>query len=638
MVQIILLALALLVSPAFAGETQSLDPVLVTASKIETKLDRVSSSYTLITSDEIERKNPQTVADLLRETTGVQVVRTGPPGGATTLFIRGLDGKNTLVILDGVIINDAMDPGRAFDWNTLDPTSIERIEIVRGPQTVAWGTNAAAAVIQIFTKRGKGPFQGQVNVEGGAYRTQKFGARANGKTESGFAYSVGASMFSVEGPSSADEALGNTEKDGERTATLSTAVSKDFTESDALELTSRYQQAAIDLDESGGAPSSSSGDDPNYTLKKTQWDSGLKFRHRFSKSATLEVLGAFSKNVHSTRDGLDNYDSSIQRTFYNSSRNTFGLQQSFGLAEFGTVLVGAQSETERGIAEETGFFGGADTTTRARVSTVGAFVQTHGDFGLVFTDLGGRVDRNDRYGSSTTYRAGMGFGEFPTGTIVKGTLGTAFLAPSLYQFANPTYGNPNLKPERSFGWDAGFEQRLLGGGDRGARLKLGSTYYENRVREKLSSDPTTFKSINLGRVNTKGIETFFTAASEFNSPVLSFAEAKLEHHYAIAKDPSTGKDLARRPRHKWSLDVGTTWFAKLEVGVTTLFVGERYDLTSSTKFTEPYTTFDFRAAYRLKDDLRLTLRCENAFDERYQEAVGYGTMGRAIYAGLAKDL
>lgn len=269
----------------FAAQ-EEVQEVTVTATRIEAPVNEVSSSVTIITANDIEKKQQYSVAEVLRGLPSIDVVNSGGPGRTTSVFIRGAKSEHTLVLIDGIEAGDAMSTGRSFDFSTLQADNIERIEIIRGPQGTLYGSDAIGGVINIITKKGKGSPGGFVSAEAGSFNTFEARAGLSGGTPA-FNYSLGISRLDTDGFSVANEKDGNTEDDGYANTTLSARLGGRPVEDLDIDLTLRYIDADTDLDACGGAGC----DDLDYTSNSKQFLGGVHARLSLLDDAWVQRLG-----------------------------------------------------------------------------------------------------------------------------------------------------------------------------------------------------------------------------------------------------------------------------------------------------------------------------------------------------------
>ena len=603
--------------------------IVVTATKTEQPQAEIGSSTTIITAEDLKRTGKETVLEALRNVPGLDVVQTGGAGRTSNIFIRGAKSEHTLVMIDGVEMNDPVSPGRSYDFAHLTVDNIERIEIVRGPQSTLYGSDAIGGVIHIITKKGKGKPKFFISGEGGTYNTFREAAGLSGGTE-WINFSLGISRFDTKGFSASHEKYGNTERDGYGNTSFSARIGLTPMENFEINFVARYSDARTDLDGKGGK----GGDDPNYTSNSKQ----LFFRTH----ATLRLFNGrweqkmgFSLSNHD-RDYQNDIDSQHPydslKSFYDGQMLKIDWQHNLYLHKTNTLTIGVEYEQEKGESEYSweSAWGPGKSVFPEKTSHITGFYLQDGIklWESFFVTLGMRVDDHSRFGSATTYRIAPAY-IFETGTKVKATYGTGFKAPSLYQLYAPAtawgpIGNENLKPERSKGWDAGIEQYLLAD-----RLIMGATYFRNDFEDLIEFDWMR-GYINIARAETKGMEIFVSTLP------LGDLTIRGSYTYTETKDKETGEKLLRRPKHKGNLSLNYRFLEKGNVNLGVIYVGERDDWYpySNRVEAEAYTLINLAASYDITGNVQFFCRMDNLFDRDYEEITGYGTAGRSFYGGL----
>jgi len=602
-----------------------LEEIVVTASRIEEPEKEVASSITVITKKEIENKKAKTVLEVLRGVPGLDVVQTGGPGRITSIFIRGAESEHTLFMIDGVEMNDPMEPGRSYDPSSLTVDNIERIEVLRGPQSTLYGSDAIGGVINIITKKGEGKPKFFLSGEGGTYDTYKGAAGLSGGTK-WINYSLGISYFDTEGFSAAHEKYGNTEDDGHENTSFSARLG--FTPSEYLEIDfiGRYIDSKTDIDQGGGT----GNDDPNYV-----YDSEQLFFRTQSKLLLFDGLWeqklGFSLTDHN-RESRDDPDPLHPWSYWDSYDGRMwkvDWQHNLYLHKTNTLTLGIEYEEEEGKSESAwGLFPEESADTKS------GYIQDKIALGeSFFATLGIRVDDHDRFGSETTYRIAPAYLFKKTGTKIKATYGTGFKAPSLYQLYAPAtargpIGNENLEPEESEGWDVGVEQYLFKD-----RLTLGATYFRNDFEDLIDFDWAK-GYVNIDEARTEGVEIFASVR-----PIEDLT-IRASYTYTDTEDETTGERLLRRPLDKGSLNFNYLFLKKGNVNVDVLYVGERDDrywdpitFTPMNVTTDDYVVVNLTGSFDVSEHFQVFGRIENLFDKEYEEVWGYGTADLSFFGG-----
>jgi vitamin B12 transporter len=612
--------------------------ITVTATRLETPEREVASSVTVITGEDLRRMQKTSVLDAVRNLAELSIIQNGGEGGAASVSVRGANSEHTLVLLDGVELNDPINPSRSYDLAHLSLNQVERIEIIRGPQSVLFGSNAMGGVINIITRRGQGRPEITASTTAGSYGTIRGDYGISGSSGPG-SYSLGASFVRAEGISAAAGRYpGNSEPDGYRNLSFAGNLGFDLGERAQIDLSMRTIRAETEIDNFGGPY----GDDSNSSQKYTTLSLRGRFRSLSPSSRweqTLTVSGVRSKRTLLNPVDPSHPDESEEGT-YQSSLLKIDWQNNFFLRPTHTITAGLEVDEEEGRSDYVsespwGIFESRFPSVRARA--VGLYIQDRWTWkNRFFVTLGGRNDWNSRAGSALTFRIAPAYLIAKTGTKIKATLGTGFKSPSLYQLFAPgtawgPVGNPNLEPERSTGWDAGIEQYFFKG-----RLEAGVSWFENSFRDLVDFD-YALGYINIGQASTRGLEASL-GLRPVEGPGFTASYTRL-----IARDQTTGEELLRRPRHRFSADLRNTFFARLDVALSVHVVGRRLDTDFSTL---PYETVTLPAyalvnavlSARIGPSFEVYVRLDNILDTSYQAVWGYGAPGFAFNSGFRLSL
>ncbi len=614
-----------------APEALEVDPerIVVTATRILTPEREVASSITVIDRQEIERKQRRFVVDLLREAPGVDVVQSGGPGQPSQVFLRGAKPEHTLVLIDGIEANDPFSPGRTFNFAGLTTDNIERIEIIRGPQSTLYGSDAMGGVVNIITRRGVGPPSGFVTGEAGSRDTYRTAVGLRG-AQGAFDYSLSLSHYTTRGISAADASLpGNTKRDGYENTTLSSLLGWTPNDAFSLDLILRYSDGEGELDQFGGP----FGDDPNYFFRDKAFFGRLQGTLVTPDGRWEQKLGvSFTDYDRRFRDDPDPMrPMTMLRSKYKGRILKLAWQSDFYLSDVHTITFGLETEEESGRSRihsesELGPFTSVIPEQKARTNS--AYLQDSINIGdTFFATVGARIDDHEEFGSETTYRIAPAYLIEETGTKLKGSWGTGFKAPTLFQLFSE-FGDPDLDPERSKGWDVGVEQHLAGD-----RLMVGATYFHNTFDDLIDFNPATSTYFNIDRARTRGVE--LTGAVRATDD-LSF---RATYTRQDTEDRNTGESLLRRPEDQVSFDVNYTLRRKTNLNLNVVYVGRREDMDFNVFPAErvdlsSYMLVNLAAVHDVSDRFQLFGRIENVLDKDYQEVFGFGTPGRGFFGGV----
>lgn len=608
--------------------------IVVTATRLETPEKKVGSSLTVITGEELARSHKAFVLEALEDVLGLSTLRNGGPGATSSVSIRGAGSEHTLFLLDGLELNDPINPSRSYDLAHLSISHVERIEILRGPQGLLYGSDALGGVVNIITRAGRGKPRLTLASSVGTYQTftSDLGLSGSGRKTD---YSFSLFHERTAGISAASSAYpGNVEKDGYRNLSLAARFGYAPRPAQSLTLTVKAVEARTELDNFGGP----GGDDPNSrqdygTLLVRGQYRGLAAGGRWERALSVSWLGARREN----RNPVDEaHPLDRDEGLYRSDIFKLDWQNNFFLHPAHTLTAGCELEQESGRSDyvsESAWGAVESRFPSVRAASAGVYLLDRWESGeRFFVTAGVRTDRHSRAGTAVTFRVAPAYLVAATGTKLKASFGTGFKSPSLYQLFAPEtswgpVGNPALRPERASGWDAGLEQSFMK-----ERFTFGLTWFENDFRDLVDFDYAT-GYINIGRAGTRGLEAW--AKTRLGGGVL------LEASYTrlTARDEASGMDLLRRPRDKFSADFGARLAGRFDLTVTSLYVGRRLDRDFSAY---PYPTVELPGYVLLGAVLstpvgqrfELFARIDNILGARYEQVWGYGAPGFSLTTGV----
>ncbi len=612
--------------------------VTVTATRLETPLKEIACSITVITREDMERTKKTTVLEVLQEIIGLSVIQNGPSGGAGSLFLRGGNSEHTLILMDGVELNDPISPSRSLDLAHLTLDNIERIEILRGPQSTLYGSDALSGVVNIITQKGHGAPELSFSSLGGSYGTLFNQANIRGSSQK-IHYSLAAASLQSNGFSSAGSNYeGNKEKDGYRNLSLSGRIGVRFTDYLDLDFIFRAKETKTDIDNFGGA----FGDDPNNVQKYNSFFlkgevRTLLINSRWEQKLTFSLVD-YDRNHQNPADPGHPFDS--EEGFFKSRIFKVDWQNNLFLHEANTLTLGFEHQQERGQSEyhSEGIWGPFSSIFPLKnASTTAVYFQDQARLDdRLFATAGARLDVHNQFGTSMTVRLAPAYFIKKTQTRLKATYGTGFKSPSLYQLYAPEtligpIGNKNLKPEKSRGWDAGIEQHFFRG-----KVLFGATYFQNNYKDLIQFDFVRGYS-NIGRAESKGAEIFFEVQPHKNI-IIKAAYTRTE-----ARDKDSGTSLVRRPKDKFSTRLDYRLTKKGHIHLSFLHIGERWDTDfSSWPYADvilpEYTLLNAAFSYDVIQTVQIFVRLDNILDTEYEMVKGYGTPGFSFYGGINLSL
>lgn len=608
-------------TPAPAG-VLVLDPIVLTANRTPTPAREVGSAVSIIEREELESRQARVVSDVLRSVPGAAVNRTGTIGNLTQLRLRGSEGNHTLVLIDGIEVNDPA-AGSEFDFAHLLAQDIERIEVLRGPQSALYGSDAIGGVVNIVSRRGDGSPKLGASIERGTRDTWIGHASVGGGGER-FDYFASIGGLRTDGFSSAAEWRGNDERDGYRNGTAFTKLG--FAPIDTLrfDLVGRYTDYRMRSDDFWGG------------VGAIDADSSSKGEQMFGRlQATLDLFGGGWQNIVGVARSEHDYDyfaGNAKTSSYEGTRtkadwqSTARLESEALLPATHRLTFGLEYEEDEAVlaSQWSNFDRSYDQT-----GIVGEYQL--GLFDDLFLAASVRHDWNDMFEDETTFRLTGAYHVAATGTKLRASYGTGIKNPTLFElygYTDTYRGNPELEAERARGWDIGFDQKLWD-----ERIVLDASYFSQRITDLITGSGET--SINMpGTSEIDGIELGLTL-TPIDNLVLRAAYTWLD-----AKD-NDGADLVRRPNHAASLNVSYTFLAdraNLNLGI--VHNGEQKDWAFDEFFNrrevelDSYTLVNLAGSYRLLNNAELIARVENLLDEEYEEVFTYGGTGRMVFAGL----
>lgn len=609
------------------AEKAVIDEVLVTATKSNINKRETGASVTIITEKEIEERGKANVIDLLKDVPGLTIVREADFGGKANVFIRGAKSGNTLILIDGVESNDPSAIDRSFDFANLTADNVERIEVLRGPQSLLYGSDATGGVINIITRRGKGKPTFTVKAEAGAYSTFRESVSVNGGSDDAY-YSFAAARTDSKGFSQSDRAPGaatDPEKDGYYNTTLSSRLGTRVLNDAWLDFALRYNDAKADLDDGGYT------DDPNFRAYTKNLTTKVSFDQPLTEWWSHNLSVMYLDTLRRYKDRASGGVAEDVNSWYQGNQKKAEWRNTFAMGSINKIIAGAEYRIDEVSLYDHSDYGFGYSTSEMnakRLESRGAYVVDHLRlFERWFTTAGMRLDDHQEFGSHFTWQANSSFVLPFTGTRLKALYGTGYKAPSISQLYDPSYGNEDLDPELSRSWEAGIEQPVAG-----ELLVLEVTYFDSRYEDMFGSD-AFFKTINVGRVAVKGVESALTVKPlKTLSLVASFT-------FLDTENKETGKELPRRPKYQAGANLNWAFLPGGNLNLSYTYGGKRDDVWFDAMFTqydvtlEDYHRLDLYASYWIMKNVQVFGRVENLTDADYQNVAGYQTAGRSFYAG-----
>ena len=588
-------AAAFAAAPAWAQQTDQLDEVIVTATRLPAVAADTPGAR-VIDAETIEQRGAVFAADILADVPGLSVTRTGAFGGVAQVRMRGANPGKTLVLVDGAPVNDPADINGAYDFGSFELADIDRIEVLSGPQSSLWGSDAIGGVISFTTREVDGL---RAELEAGSLATAR-GRLSVGTANDAYAVSAYVSQFETDGVSAADEADGNSERDGLRSTTAGAKARYAFSDTVSVDGSIRWAKAHVDID---GYPA------PTYALADTddtqdseQWSGfarlsarALGLSHQFSISASDIDRTSYSGGWPSTFSG----DRQVYRW------------QADGAASGVTYAFGAEREEASGALSS-----GASRD----LATTSVFGVAQYDVGALNLTGGLRYDDTDDFGAETTGRISAAY-DLARGFTLSAAYGTGFKAPTVSQAVCDYCYAPLPWPELT-AETADSVEVALGWASADGRFDGRVTAYRLNVDDEIAWRDGRY--INIAKTETDGVE------AEGRAALGGGFDLTLAYAWTDARDGTTDARLLRVPEHAGSATLG--WTGDRLSGALT--VRAEGDMDDSGGVRDGFVTANLNAAYVLTDNVVLTARVENLADERYQQVLGYGEPGRTGYLGI----
>jgi vitamin B12 transporter len=633
------LVLSCLLAPtcaAFGADApDQLERIVVSANRDEQLLSRVGSSVTLIDAAEVRASQKPTVSDLLAATPGVTVSRNGGLGGSTQLRIRGAESDQTVVLIDGVKLNDPSSAGGGFNFAHLLTTDYMRIEVLRGPQSTLWGSQAIGGVVNIVTTVPEGPLLTAYSAEAGSRGSGAIQARAEAGGER-FAWRVAGKYLTTDGVSAYNETRGGRERDGYRNTGANIRGLWRLTDELSAELRSTYSRGHVEFD---GFPA------PAFSLTDTReyGDSDELVTYAGINASTfggkLENRFGFAY-TDTDRENIDP-DSAVPVTFDALGRNKrWEYQGSLTISDKVGAVFGLESERSELSTRSPSEFEPSPPTLANDAQLDSVYAQfSVSPIDVVTLTAGMRYDDHETFGSETTGGAALAWSATPT-TIVRASYSQGFKAPTLFQLFSE-FGNEALAPERADAYDLSVEQHLLDDA-----LLVSATYF-NRSTDDMIDFVSCFPSTdprcatrpfgfydNVQKTDVDGFELGLVARVGRLRAEANYTDMDTKNRGPGA---NFGLELPRRPGQTLNGEVTYEWSFGLTTTVAATHSGRSFDDASNSVVVDSHTVVDLRASFALRENLELYGRLENAFDEEYETISRYGTPGRGVFAGVRQS-
>jgi vitamin B12 transporter len=630
------LALALDRDPGDA--VHQLDPVVVTATKTPVPLSQLTSAVEVISEKDILRQNARLLTDVLQLGQSLAVFTSGGPGSNATARIRGGSSAQTLVFIDGALVNSAT--LGEFNIGMLTTDNIQSVTILRGAQSMLWGSDAMGGVIDIKTKRGEGTPTVRAFSEYGSFNTIREGGSVGGQIG---VVDVTASLSRWDSArfSSLNYRRGAGERDAYRNWTASTLVGVALPHDGRLEFSFRWINTDVDQDN----PSDPLFGGPFDVFKSKASTTNLVFSGVYSQPLTdwwdqrltlsraqESAITRAGDNQRSVTTGLETVPFSFLNSDIRTKSNRIEWQHNFRIGDPWLVTLGYQFREQLG--ENKG------QILEKIVSSHSGFAQVQLNlWDRLFATAGVRQESHNAAGDATTYRVTGGYLVKETGTKLRASYATGFRAPNINELFFPDFGNPNLQPEKSQSLDVGIDQAFFE-----KRLTFSVGYFWNRFRQLITPvfDPvgcagfTTFGfcAQNIGSTKTQGWETGLKWVVIQDKPFMKQLDLQGQYTYTLTRDLETGARLPRWPVHQGSATISYQPIAPLMITLSLRYVGSRFNTTGNREPLPDFHVINVAASYNFTPAIQGYVRADNLLNRNYEEVLYFGTPVRSVFGGI----
>jgi vitamin B12 transporter len=609
-----------------APEPKKVDPVVVTATKLETPAGQLGATVTVIEGEQIESRHYPTVDEALRNVPGVDIRRQGSFGKTSAVSIRGANANQVQVLVDGVRVKSPT-LGQV-DLSDIAPELIERIEVIRGPQSTIYGADAIGGVVHIITKRGSGPPSGYVAQEFGNHDTLRSRAAVSGSYQ-WFDYALGLYHLESNGQF-INDGMNQDAVAGRFGLTLPWGNTR-------IGLAVRYNKTdtGVPIEFVGNPAPIVPTIDPNtrqetetftatvdvHTRPVSWWEGELRASRYQNDLAFIDPPDPFTCPPATFGPPCD-----FPGTFKTRRNEVEGLSH-FHIGKWSTSTFGVEWRDEDADVRGTNAF------TPHTETVSGLFEQQFRFFDRLFMSAGVRVEDNSAFGRATTERGSLAYLVKEWGTRLHGSAGSGFRAPTFNDLFFPGFSNPDIKPEKSFSWDVGVDQKLWRD-----RLHLGLTYFHTKFTDLIVccvplAGPPFAATANIGRARSQGIEFVSDLA------ILDNLVAAVNYTYTDTENLLTGRPLPREPRHRWNIILTWEPLPRLSLFTEVHVVSSQFEPLGEV-YNSGHTRVDLGGTFRIINryaflqGLDLTARIQNLLNERYAEVRGFPALGLQALVGL----
>jgi len=623
--------------------------VVVSATKTPLPVSQLTSAVEVITGEQMQERKLKAVAEALRWAQGLSVNQSGGPGTSVDVRMRGGTPEQTLVLIDGAIVNSATIG--IYDFANLTTDNIERIEILRGNQSMLWGSDAMGGVINITTKRGRDKPNISGFAEYGSFNTIREGATVAGK-KGPVDFSGSISRWDTAGFSAINYRRGASERDGFHNWQGSVRLGADLPKDGRLEFNFRWMQGITNFDGFAFNSTTFQSDPADVLGGKSQ-----STQYVFAGNYMQPITDWWSQKLTLSRatDNLVSQSGTVERNLVTGTTGPIGFpfnsqiqttsnriewQHNIQVAE--PLLLTAGYQFREQIGQSTDFLDPTMSIPTKNISSNAGFADAKLNlWNHLFATAGIRQDEYNVFGSATTYRLTGGYLHQETGTKLRGSYGTGFRAPTINQLFFPGFGTPTLQPEKSQGLDIAVDQTLLND-----RVTLSLGYFWTRYRNLILSvfDPTVctapgsfgFCAQNAGEARAQGVEASAKFKLVRDQPWIKSLDLQFQYTYTDAENLTNGQDtrLPKWPLNQWSTILSYQPIEALRATLEGRFVGQRFNNVGNEGSIGSFYVWNFSANYDVNRSIQAYVRADNIFNRQYEEVLFFGTPIRSVFGGV----
>jgi vitamin B12 transporter len=630
------------------SETIETPEVFISATKTETPVKQVTSAVEIISGEQMQQRKMKTVVEALRLAQGLAVFQSGGPGTLAQVRMRGGTPQQTLVLIDGAIVNSATDG--TYNFANLTTDNIERIEILRGSQGMMWGSDAMGGVINIITKRGRETPNISAFAEYGSFATLREGASVTGK-KGPVDVAATLSRWDTSNFSAINYRRGAAERDGFHNWQGSTKIGVDLPKDGRLEFNFRWMDGITNLDGTTFNPLTSDFDPADVLGAKTQ-----RKQYVYTGSYLQPITNWWSQRLTLARatDSFTTSSGTVERNVVtnvvgapfplsseiDTTSNRLEWQHDFQIAKPLSVTAGYQFREQMGENLDT--LTGTTTLPRKLISSNAGFAEAKLNlWDRLFGTAGIRQDEYNVFGSATTYRATGGYLHKETGTKLRGSYGTGFRAPTINDLFFPGFGNPNLQPEKSKGLDVALDQSLFED-----RVLLSVGYFWTRYQNLILSvfDPAGvcsfslfgFCAANIGQARAEGVEASAKIKLIRDQPWIKSLDIQFQYTHTSTDNQTNnaGTRLPQWPLNQWSAILSYQPIEAVRANLEGRFVGKRFNDTQNEDSLPHFYVWNASFTYDVTKTVQIYGRADNIFNRKYEEVLFFGTPIRSVFGGV----